>query len=635
VMFSFLRSMSFADLPASAVYPGWIEAQALVGPGNGTWDGGIHSPYNNTPGNMLSAMLVNNSTYCPTAAMSGGGNGCITFDVFGGGVTWPAFFSYMAIPSAAAVSPCSWYSAQGATVPGFMGTSGGQAVHTDTGCLLPGGATSTDQTSYQTWLASQVAAPEGWDAYQGLAVSNYPSPNPSVQWSGVGSGPYYLESVNPGVSVAYKANPAYVQPVACAGESYCQPAPGHYAASVVDYWDADDTVGIQELTAGYADFAGIEAAHTSTQLKLVADGLAGVLNVPTLGTFNFAYNTAIDLTALKTYDPEPVNIGVNSLSYNGLRGFLTTAYPYASVQAQYNVIEGVQQGFNYGGFIPEYMGNYYPTNISWPDYNVTSGQFGNPSSDASTVGSAAWYWSQLTNPSSNLYDPEFGTGGTYSASNPLHIPALFFEGDPTHQAILELWSSFVKNLSGGAVVFDVFPVSSAIVYSELLPDGQCPWALWFMGWAADYAQPYDYWAAYGAASSTWASPDATYYTFTQAQYNAATCTGYGDPSSWTALLYWASQTYIPDNCQGVAYNLTLYWANAANHDTNLQEGVLEWNRVSAVYSLLNLYANTEQSNQILTYAPWINPGSIPLNLIEGVPGGIQLYWDIQGNGVTG
>jgi len=642
VYFSFLRSMAFADLPAAAVYPGWIEAQALLGGAgspapngptgiNASWDGGIHTPYNNTPQNMLGSMLVNDSSFCTSAMMTGSNNGCITFNVYGADQTWPAFYSYMAIPSAGGVTPCSWYSQQGATVPGFMGTSGGQKLATDTGCLLPGGVTTTSASAFQTWMASQ--APTAWDSYEGLAVSNYPSPNPSVQWNAVGSGPYYIESLNPGVSVAYKANPTYVQPVACAGEVYCQPAPGSFASSVVNYWGDDDTVGIQELTAGYADFAGIEAAHTSTQLKLVQDGLAGVLNIPSLSTFNFAYNTAIDIASLKTYDPDPVNILANTLSYGGLRGFLNAAYPYSSVQSEYNVIQGVQQGFNYGGFIPEYMGNYYPTNISWPNYNVSNGVFSNPSASTSTVGSAGWYWSQLTNPSSGLYDPQFGSGG-FSSSNQLHIPALFFEGDPTHQAILDLWGSFIYNLSGHAIVLDVFPVSSAIVYSNLLPDGQCPWALWFMGWAADYAQPYDYWAAYGAASSTWAAPDATFFTWTQPQYNNAACKYVGDPSSFAALTYYAGLTYIPDECQGVAYNVTLYWASAANHDLNLNEGVLEWNRVSAVYNLLNLYANTEQSNAIITYAPWINPGSLPTNLIDGLPGGIQLYWSITGNGVT-
>jgi len=637
VYFSFLRSMSFADLPAAAVYSGWIDAQFLLPLGNGAWDGGIHSPYNNTPQNMLFSMMVNDSSFCPSSAMSG--SGCITFNVFGAGSTWPAVLSYMSIPSDAAVSPCSWFSSQGATVPGFMGTTGAaQKLATDTGCLLPGGVTSTSDSAFTTWADSQ--APTAWDSYQDLAVSNYPSPNPTVQWNIVGSGPYYLESLNPGVSVAYKANPVYHAPPACAGQSYCQPAAGAYASSVVNYWQSDDTVGIQEYTAGYADFAGVEAAHTSTLLKLVADGLVGVMNSPSLSTFNFAFNTAINLPGLKTYDPEPVNIGTNTFSYNGLRGFLAAAYPYSSVQSEYNVIQGVQYGFNYGGFIPQYMGNYYPTNVSWPNYNTTTGLFSNPSSSTSQVGSAGWYWQQLTTSGSPLYDPQFGTGG-YTASNPLHVPALFFLGDPTHQAILQLWGSFVKNLSGGAIVFDVFPVSSSIVYANLLPDGQCPWALWFMGWAADYAQPYDFWAAYGAASSTWAAPDATYYTFTGPAYNSASCNGYtaGGLNTMTAasfgsLAYWSKQTSIPDNCQGVAYNLTLFWANYANHDLNLQRGTLEWNLVDAVYNLLNLYTNTEQSNAVTSYAPWINPSSIVTNLIQGTPGGILLFYPITGNSVT-
>jgi len=628
VMFSYARQLSFANLPAVAVYAGWIVAQALLPVGNPAWDGGIHAPYNNTPQNIMGAMLVNDSAYCPASAIAGtSGNGCITFNVSGAGQYWPAFLSYTSHGTAGNIVPAGWFTAQGATVPGF-GTAGG-----DFPLLLPGAATSTSQASYQTWFNGLT--PTAWDSWQvAVGVGDYPAGEPGVSFNEVGSGPYALtQPANPAIGYVLEANPAFLPPAGCAGQPWCQPAYGNYAKSVTVYWDDDDTAGIQAAQAGQSDYSGIEAADTATLLALVQKGDLKFLQSPATTVFSFGYNTQIDLTSLKTYDPYPINIQSNSLSYIGLRGFLDTAYPYASVQAQFNQIQGIQYGFNYGGFIPQYMGDYYPTNISWPNYNPSTGQFSNPSSDQSAVGSAGWYWKALTTSGNPLYDPQFGPGG-YSSSNPMHIPALYFLGDPTHQSVLNLWSSEVSALSGGAVVFDVFPVSSSIVYANLLPNGECPWALWFLGWAADYAQPYDYWAAYGAGSGTWSAADTLFPTFSQAAYNASTC-GYSTPSVFANLQHWAAQPYIPQACQGTAYLVTLYWAGYANTNPNLAQGVYEWNQISSVYNLLNLYANTEQTNAQLTVGPWISGATIEASSLNGYPGGELVWYTFTGNGVAG
>lgn len=628
VLFSFLRTLSFADLPGVSVYPGWIPGQALLPTGNVSWDGAVHSPYNNTPQAMFGAMLVNDSTFCPASAMAAGQSGCITFYADGGGTTWPEFLTLVATYGSYII-PCSWYSSHGATVPGFMGTAGAaQPLATDTGCLLPGNARSSTDPAFQSWLAAQ--SPTSWDSYQSLAVSNYPSPNPSVQWSAVGSAPYYLESLNPGISYAIRANPAYVAPAGCAGEPGCQPEPGSYAASAVVYWEDDDTVGIQEYTAGYADFATIEPTEMNTQLKLVEDELIGMGSATSLSVENVCYNTEIDLSSLKNYDPYPVNIQSNSLSYLGLRGFLDAAYPYASAQADYNVLDGVEEAFDYGGVIPEEMGNYYPTNISWPDYNLSTGQFGNPLSNSGLVGSAGWYWAQLTNSSGPLYDPQFGLAG-YSASNPLHIPLAYFEGASTPPAALDLFGSYVKSLSGGAVLLDVYVVSPSILFAYLLPNGLSPWAAWLTGWGADYAGPDDFWTPYAAATGIYSGADTLYPTLIQPQYNSATCS-HSDPTLFSDLTYWADQSFLPQDCQGVAYNLTLHWATVATHDLDLSRSILEWNRVSALFNLLNFYANTQQLIDVFTYAPWINPASISTNPVSGAY--LNIFYLITGNGVT-
>ncbi len=617
VFFSFARELAFADLPEVEVNPGWIEAQALLPTGNPAWDSGIHAPYNNTPQNILGSMLVNDSSFCPASALSGAsGNGCITFRVDGAGQPWPAFLSYMSHGTAANVVPAGWFIANGATVPGFPSTGGDFPV------LLPGGVSSTNTTAFQSFVASQ--GPVSWDTYEGLAVTDYPTLEPGVAFNEVGSGPYYLKNANPAIGYSLVANPAYVQPAGCAGDSWCQPAPGLYARSVTVYWESDDTEGIEATVAGEADFVSIEPSDTATMLALVQKGDLKLTTAPSTDVFNFAYNPVIDVSSLRTYDPYPVNIQPNTLSYIGLRGFLDAAYPYASVQAQFNQIEGIQYGFNYGGFIPEYMGDYYPTNISWPNYDVTTGQFTNPNPSASAPGSAGWYWAQLTDPSSPIYDPQFGPGG-YSASNPLHIPALYFLGDPTHQSVLNLWSSEVQALSGGAIVFDVFPESPAIVYASILPNGQTPWAIAFTGWAADYAQPFDYWANYGLGDTT------AWQLFEQPAFSAASCVS-GD--GWSVLTYWANQQSIPQDCQGPAFQSALYWANVANTNLNIAQGTIEWNQIDAVYSLLNLVANTEQTNSIITVAPWVNVASINANLLNGFPGGENVWYTFQGNGLS-
>ena len=74
VAFTLARTCAFADLPGFGAQPGWIQCQALL-PGsaqsNAKWDSAIHTPYNNTPTNVLSSMLINDSTYCPSVGDGG------------------------------------------------------------------------------------------------------------------------------------------------------------------------------------------------------------------------------------------------------------------------------------------------------------------------------------------------------------------------------------------------------------------------------------------------------------------------------------------------------------------------------------------------------------------------------------
>ena len=637
VMFSMIRQMMYADGAVTTTYPGWIISQALLGNGNSSWDisgitsAAVHSPYNNTPQNMLSSMLINASAFCPSAAMTAA-HGCITFVADAGTSDYaePAILDYLAHGTAAAIQSCSWYTAQGTGVPGF------KASGADSSCFLPGGATSTSQTSFQSFMAAQ--GPTSWDGLEIDGQDNYSvcgTPFCAVGFSEVGSGPYYLVNANPTVGYILETNPNWQQPAGCAGESYCLPARTSYVPKVIVYYDDSDTQGIQELSAGYADFAGIEEADTGTYLALLQKGEVGLTNLPGTEFYMFGYNTNIGLTTLAEFDPYPIDIQANSLSYAGLRGLLSYSYPAAAVQAEYNVYDGITYGFNVGGFIPDYFGPYYPTNVSFPNYNTTTATWGDPSTStsvASTPYTAEWFWKQMTTSGSPFQDPQFGTGGTYSVAHPLHVPVIAFEGDPTHFAILELWGKYVSQITGGAIVFDVFYVATAVVFEYLSPGS--PWALWSMLWFADYAQPFDYWAALGVAQGTYTVANSLYATFSQPAYNSPKCPGASDiAGNFSALFYWANQQAIPQDCQGVAYNVSLYWAPYANHDTNIAQGELIWNRVDAIFSALDVQVDTEQAYSQAFYAPWIDPSSIDVNTIYGMPGGAFEWYTITGNGL--
>ncbi|MGP8159256.1 MAG: hypothetical protein ACLPWO_06605, partial [Thermoplasmata archaeon] len=248
VAFTFARSCGFANLPGFGSQPGWIQCQALLPQGpqsNASWDSAIHATFNNTPQHILGSILINDSTYCPTAALAA--NGCVTFNASGGGTAWSFFLQLVADPLGAGIEPCGWFTAQGAGVPGFTGTtaSGG-----DGSCLLPGGAHASSDATFQGWLTSTPAT--YWDTFEELAL-NTPGIQPSVQWNMVGSGPYYLthQPFEKTVGYTLAQNPAYAPPTGCKGQVNCEPLAGktHYVASVNVIYQASDTIGIEAYKA--------------------------------------------------------------------------------------------------------------------------------------------------------------------------------------------------------------------------------------------------------------------------------------------------------------------------------------------------------------------------------------------------
>jgi len=638
VMFTVARTITMSVLPGVGYYNGWILGQALLPNGNASWDNGIHYPYNNTPSQILGSMLINDTKYCPAAAISSE-NGCITFNAWGGGGAWPNFLQLIADPLGGSVEECSFYVHVGVQPPGFS------ASGPNVPCALPGGVagTTTNSSAWTTYLST--VSPTLWDTYEIAAGNAYPAGQPASRLVAAGSGPYRLVgTANFEIGYVLEANPYYAQPAGCAGQVGCLPAPGTYANRVNVQWELSDQQGIADYEAGYADVAGITPADTTTLLTLLQKGLIGVETAPTLSIAFLLMNLEIDTTALKSLDIFPTNIQANTFSYIGLRDFLATTIPYATVESTLFTDDQIQYDFNFGGYIPVDMANYYPTNVSFPNYNATSGQFTNPVSIATQPYSMAWYWKQLTTPGSALYDPQFGSGtyhgvAQYNSHNPLVFPLIGEIDDTPLDSTYSLMVSIITTATGGAIQPDTFDLSFSQIGANIGAPGSTGLGFWNLAWAPDYSSPWDYAIPLVLPNGTYTGPDAVWQTFNGVyggQYANASdpvCAGHiGDTNA--NLTYWATLGYVPQDCQGIAYNITIWAIHTANANPDLALGKIQYDDSDAIFGELALIMPDGQTNQVTSYAPWINPATIDTNIVVAA-GGVTMSWfNIGGNQVA-
>jgi hypothetical protein len=617
VMFTFARTMGFADLPGPYVLNGWIVSQSLLSVGNPAWDGGIHYPFNNTPQGILGSMLVNDSAYCPAPALAQ--SGCITFDAFGEGNDWPFFEELVADVLGSGVEPCGWYTAQGASVPGFNGTT---AAHGDGPCWLPGASTSTRQAGFQDYL--KKTGPTAWDAFE-LLADNHPAVQPGVQFNAVGSGPYFLAADNQTTGYTLQASPAYHQPTGCmrAGGG-CDPAIGSYIKQVVVTYESSDTIGIEEYVAGQADQAQILQPETSTLVSLKDNGTIGVLQFPTLETFFLPYDLDFNVAGEQSIDPNSAALNVPSdfFASNAVRDLLNHAWAYSTVLNKVWTTDGIRWLTNEGGAIPIGMGSYYPNNISWPYLG------GNPGTNTS-VNSAAWWWTQGTNSSSPYYDPELAA---CTHSTPCRFPIIGEQGNHWLDTAIADFIPQIERITGNALLPYSFDLSfyDLVIYSAQSP-GNNPMPFFNLGWAPDYPDPTDYMAAMYYANGTYTLGDATYQALentSHTQYWGASC-GH-DSGSWSDLVYWANYAStqsgpIPSSCQGPAYGAMLTWmANAAPLPVGSYRTLI-YNEVEHIENQLGLYLWYSQANQVESYASWINPATVNTNPIIGGSGDQTWY----------
>jgi hypothetical protein len=666
VMFSIARTLAFTD-PFGAG-PGWIIGQSLLPATNQgllctgnspvCWDS-VHSPFNNTPYDVLSSMLINDSNYCPSSAMGALGNGCITFVADSGALgvaDWPEFLDFVADNLGASIEPCGLYTALGAGLPGFPGT---HAANGDGSCKLPGGGTSTSGPAFQGYLTSVGPATlgndtgshgvYGWDTLENRTWTNFPGVQPSVQNVLAGSGPYY-GTINLATGYGLRASPVYEQPSACGGDpsqfaqysgptSYCDPAPGHFIGNVSVTFETGDAAGLAAYEAGTSDWSDILTNHFSTMLQLQSEGKLNILNTPSLSVFQQDYVMNWNPTVRGNLGFTGTNnIPDNFFAWEAARGLLQASYPFASIESNVWTSEGLQSLLPVGGQIPNGMACYYApttTNGCTNSYAVDFAYMHNGGvvdTNAADVGSAAWWWTQGRNPSSPYYDPQLANCTTGS---PCEFTIEGSTGAPPQDAANTLWANSISSVTGGAVQPNLADISAEDLLDDcgIVQSGTNPCPIFNFGWIPDYPDPTDYEGAYGVPNGTYTNPNADNVILqSPVFYNAASCThptnmAKSYKQNLEAAVYWANEsnaTAIANDCQGVAYNAFLWLINTAAPLAAGSQRILLYDLSQSIMSALNFYTWTGQQNVYFTAAPWIAVSSINTNVLIGT--GDDQFW---------
>ena len=608
VLFSIARTMGFAVEPCFGCNNGWIVTQALLSSGNGSWDGGLHGARNNTPSNVYNAITLNESGYCTAQMMAAPYHGCVTFHANGNGLNWPYFLELIGDPLGGSIVPCGWFSAnaQAAGIPYWTeGNSSGSGDHP---CAAPG------QGGYG--VASPPA--KGWDSWEKNGAS--PPFVGNVQWNMVGSGPYYMNLLNIAQSYSLKANPAYTGNPLCTWTG-CWPQAKQYAGTVTVTWETTQLPGETAYQNGVADFASIPSTDTGLLLQMVQQGKIKTLGFPGISIDFMPFNFAFNVANAKHYTTNPITVSSDLFSYDGLRQFVVHSYPYATIQSTINTKDGIQYDFNYGGAIPQFMANYYPTNVSWPS--------GDPDSNPNDAGGAAWWWAQITSSTSPFYDPELAS---CTSSNPCQFPLFGETGAPDLDQRINLWASEINSLSGGALRANPLDINFVDLVINSLYSGpyQNAMPLYRLGWAPDYPDPTDYMVPLYYPDSSYTASDTVWEQTQLTQFNDSSCHPWSD---WTWYSnYVAANHGFPTNCQGAAYSAMNLGMKLAAVMPAGAARVLAYNEVENIANGLALYAYTFQTSLVASYANWINGATINTNVTIG-GGNDQTWFTIQGAGV--
>ena len=178
----------------------------------------------------------------------------------------------------------------------------------------------------------------------------------------------------------------------------CEPKAGQYAGSVQVTWETSETPGEQALRFGSADYASIPPTSTGLLIQLIQQGKINAVQVPTLNIYFQAFVLAFSISGAQHFSTNAITIPSDFFTYLGMREFFARAYPYSTIENTIWTKDGIQFGFNEGGAIPQFMGNYYPTNIPWPNSD--------PCTSTTNQACPAYWWAQMQSPTSAYYDPE-------------------------------------------------------------------------------------------------------------------------------------------------------------------------------------------------------------------------------------
>jgi peptide/nickel transport system substrate-binding protein len=621
VVFSLARTCLFSTYPGYQVNPGWIQCQSLlpnanvlnpvgVNPAlapNPSWDGGLHYPLNNTPGNILTAMTVNSTQFCPKVNGAFAGNGCVTFNTQAlTGTAWSYFLELIGDPLGASIMSCAWASANGGGIPGFT-------VVGDH-CTVP---------------AANSLAPTAWDSYMTYGVPS--SYNLFLQWHMMGSGPYYLANLIITDAYYLQANPYWAGTTCEGGPALgCLPGPFNatrppYVPTVNVIWESSATQGESAYAAGAADFASIPPTDTNFMLQLRANGTIGIAETPSLSISFYPFNMDYNVTGAQTYVTTPINTPGTILQDLNFRQFLINSFPYATIESTVNTVDGVQYAFPYGGAIPQYMGTFYPANISWPTSD--------PSTNPNVVGTAGYWWAQFQK------DPIYqalstGNGCMAPGMGPCILPLMDPTDNPIYDIENQLFANEVLKLSGGAI--EIIPRDLPLATQgtdSSPPPGQNPMPIFTLGWAPDYPDPTDYMAPLYQPDSTYTFGDAVMEGLASSGvggnltmagqyygYGGKAVTACADGGTLSAPNGW--NMVVTLGCQGWAYvalaNLVAQGAACApSNNCSLAQRELIYNNAEHIADKLGLYIYNFQVNSISTYASWINPAGINTNPMIG------------------
>ena len=618
VVFSLARSCLFSTYPGYQVNPGWIQCQALLPNGNvadpvgtlaglapnASWDGGLHAPLNNTPGNILSAMTVNSTEDCPQVSGVFAGNGCVTFNTRTlTGTGWSYFLELMADPLGASVMSCAWASANGGGLPGFT-------VVGDH-CTVP---------------AANSLAPTAWDPYMTYAApATY---NLYLQWHMMGSGPYYLANLIITDAYYLQANP-YWGGTTCVGGVALGCLPGAFNASRPTYiptvnviWESSATQGESAYAAGVADFASIPLSDTGFLLQLEGQGTVTAGAIRTLNVSVLPFALDFNVSVAQQASGARINVPGTFLQDLNLRQFLVNAFPYAAEESSLGMVDGLPTSLPLGGAIPAGEGPFYPGNLSWPG--------GTPSPNASQRGSAAYWWAQFEK--DPIYAHLAASGCLAPGQGPCTVP--FGIPSPSLGPLAQLYSGEVYNLSNGAIRLVPYPLSGPSLTYE---PGDSPQAISVANWGPSYPDPTDSVTPFYLANSSYPLGDALSESLLGAgpggnltmagEYYGSACAGGGTlaaPNGWAMV--------VTLGCQGWAYlaltHLLREGAACAPPACGLTDREMLYSNAEAVAGKLGLYVYVGQQDVIYSYSRWIDPAGINTNpMIGGV--GDQTWYTVS------